>query len=162
MNDSVQPIPEGMHSITPYLTVEDAPAAIAFYQKAFGAQEVMRIPGPDGRLLHACLRIGDSALMLAEAFPEWGSRGPLALGGSPVAIHLYVDDVDAAWARAIDAGCQIGMPLENTFWGDRFGTLSDPFGHHWSLAMQVRALSTEEIVAAAAKIDMSGPCGQEG
>ena len=161
MSIPVRPIPEGMHSLTPYLTVKDAPAAIAFYQRAFGAQELSRIPGADGRLLHACLRIGDSALMMSEEFPEWGGKGPLALGGSPVSIHLYVDDVDAAWSRAVSAGCEVTMPLEDTFWGDRFGSLRDPFGHVWSLATHVRDLTNEEIMESAGKIDFNQACGQE-
>lgn len=161
MTDSVKPIPEGMHSLTPYLTVRDAPAAIAFYKQAFGAEELMRLPGPDGRLLHASLRIGDSTLMMSEEFPEFGGNGPLALGGSPVSLHLYVEDVDAAWARAVEAGCEITMPLEDAFWGDRFGSLRDPFGHLWSLAARIHDLTPEEVAEAAANIDFSGSCGQE-
>ena len=162
MSESVKPIPDGMHSLTPYLTVKDAPAAIEFYRRAFGAEELLRIPGPDGRLLHASLKIGDSALMMSEEFPEWGGRGPLSLGGSPVSIHLYVEEVESAWAKAVDAGCEVTMPLEDTFWGDRFGSLRDPFGHLWSMAMCIRELTTEEIVAAAAKIDFTKPCGGAG
>ncbi|MET0029226.1 MAG: VOC family protein [Candidatus Thiodiazotropha sp.] len=160
MNQTVKPIPEGMHSLTPYLTVKDAPAAIDFYCKAFAAQEQARVPGPDGRLLHASVTIGDSVLMLSEEFPEFGGTSPLALGGSPVSIHLYVEDVDSAWERAIAAGCEITMPLADAFWGDRFGALRDPFGHHWSLAMHIRDMSVEETVAAAANIDFSANCGE--
>ena len=158
MNDAKPSRPEGLCTLTPYLTVKDAPAAIEFYEKAFGASEQMRIPGPDGRLLHASLRLGDSTLMMSEEFPEWGSKGPQALGGSPVSIHFYSDDVDAAWARAVEAGCEVVMPLDDTFWGDRFGTLSDPFGHQWSMAMQVREMTEEEIVEAASNIDFSAMC----
>lgn len=160
MTDSVKPIPEGMHRVTPYLTVKDAPAAIEFYQRAFGAVELQRIPGADGRLLHASLKIGDSTLMMSEEFLEFGGKGPLALGGSPVSIHLYVEDVDAAWEQATAAGCEVTMPLEDTFWGDRFGSLRDPFGHLWSLASRVRDLAPEEVREAAANIDFSGTCGQ--
>ena len=162
MNVPVKPIPEGMHSLTPYLTVKDAPSAIEFYIRAFGAEALQRIPGPDGRLLHASVKIGDSVLMMSEEFPEFGSRGPLSLGGSPVTIHLYVEDVDAAWAKAVGAGCEITMPLEDTFWGDRFGCLRDPYGHVWSLASRVRDLTAEEVMEAAAKIDFSASCGQGG
>lgn len=162
MSQSVKPIPDGMHSVTPNLTVRDAPAAIEFYRRAFGAQEQLRIPGPDGRLLHASLKIGDSVLMMSEEFPEFGGKGPLALGGSPVSIHLYVEDVDAAWAQAIAAGCEVTMPLDNTFWGDRFGSLRDPFGHAWSLASHVCDLTPEQVVEAAAKLDFNGACGHEG
>ena len=162
MNVPVKPIPEGMHSLTPYLTIKDAPRAIEFYTRAFGAEELQRIPGPDGRLLHASVKIGDSVLMMADEFPEFGGQGPVSLGGSPVSIHLYVADVDAAWAKAVDAGCEITMPLEATFWGDRFGCLRDPFGHVWSLASRIRDLTVEEITEAAANIDFSGTCGQEG
>ena len=162
MSNLVKPIPDGMHSVTPYLTVKDAPAAIEFYLRAFGAEEQQHIPGPDGRLLHVSLKIGDSVIMMSEEFPEFGGKGPLALGGSPVSIHLYVEDVDSAWAKAVDAGCEITMPLEKTFWGDRFGSLRDPFGHLWSLASRVRDLTPEEVAEAAANLDFNGMCGEEG
>ncbi len=120
-----------------------------------------RIPGPDGRLLHACIGIGDAVIMMTEEFPEFGSRSPLTLGGTPVSIHLYVEDVDSAWARAVGAGCEITMPLADTFWGDRYGCLRDPFGHAWSLATHIKDMSMEEIIEAAAKLDFSAGCGQE-
>jgi PhnB protein len=161
MNKTTNPVPEGMHSVVPYLIIKDAPAAIEFYQKAFGAEELTRIPGPDGRLLHATIKIGDSAIMMSEEFPEFGGRGPLALGGSAVSIHLYVEDVDSAWAQAVDAGCDITMALEDTFWGDRFGSLRDPFGHAWSLASHIQDLTTEEVIEAAARIDFNAVCGAE-
>jgi PhnB protein len=161
MNKTTNPVPEGMHSVVPYLIIKDAPAAIEFYQKAFGAEELTRIPGPDGRLLHATIKIGDSVIMMSEEFPEFGGRGPLALGGSAVSIHLYVEDVDSAWAQAVDAGCDITMALEDTFWGDRFGSLRDPFGHAWSLASHIRDLTTEEVIEAAARIDFNAVCGAE-
>ena len=107
--------PDGISTLTPYLTVRDAPAAISFYQRAFGAQEQQRIPGPDGRLLHARLRVGDSVLMMTEEFPEFGGKSPAALGGSPVSLHLYFDDVDAAWQRAVAAGCEVTIRLADTF-----------------------------------------------
>ncbi|MCP5152519.1 MAG: VOC family protein [Ectothiorhodospiraceae bacterium] len=162
MSESVRPVPEGFHTLTPYLTVRDAPGAMAFYCRAFGAEELVRIPGPDGRLLHACLRIGDSMLMLTEEFPEFGGKSPQALGGTPLTVHIYVDDVDSAWSRAVNAGCQVVMPLADAFWGDRFGCLIDPFGHRWSLASQIRSLTPEQIRQAAAEIDFSAGCGAEG
>lgn len=128
----VKPIPDGMHSLTPHLMCEGAAQAIDFYVRAFNAVELARLPGPDGRIMHACLRIGDSTLMLADAFPECGGAGPKALQGSPVYLHLYVEDVDAAMAQAQAAGATITMPAADMFWGDRFGMVKDPFGHAWA------------------------------
>lgn len=159
MTNDVQAIPEGMHSLTPYLIIKDAPAAIAFYQEAFGAQELTRLQWPDGRMMHASIKIGDSVLMMSEEMPEFGGVGPKGLGGSPVTIHLYVEDVDAAWKKAIDAGCTATMPQDDTFWGDRFGGMTDPFGHNWSLAQHVRDVSPEEMMKAASDMDMSTMCG---
>ncbi len=141
----VQPIPDGMRTITPHLVCRDASAAIAFYQQAFGAVELARLPGPDGKLLHAMVRIGDSNLMLVDEYPDWGSLGPQALKGSPVTIHLYVEDVDAAVARAVAAGARVTLPIADMFWGDRYGQLEDPFGHHWSVATHTRDVSPEEL-----------------
>ena len=141
----VRPIPEGMHTVTPHLICAGAAEAIDFYRKAFLAEEMSRMPGPNGKLMHAEIRIGDSAVMLMDEFPEWGSRGPKALNGSSVTIHLYVEDVDARWTRAVDAGAKVVMPLENMFWGDRYGVLEDPFGHRWSLATHVRDMTPEQM-----------------
>src|SRR5690606_32440938 len=116
------------------------------------AVEQMRVPGPDGRLLHGCITIGDSAVMLADEYPEWGSLGPKALNGTPVVIHLQVADVDAFAARAVAAGAKVTMPIADMFWGDRYGQLEDPFGHRWSVATHVRDVSLEELQAAAAKM----------
>jgi PhnB protein len=138
-------IPEGMHSVTPHLVCAGAAKALDFYQQAFGATELGRMPGPDGRLMHAAMKIGDSTLMLADEMPEWGSLGPKALKGSPVTIHLYVEDVDALVARAVKAGAKLTMPVEEQFWGDRYGKLEDPFGHHWSVATHVRDVTPEEM-----------------
>ena len=138
-------IPEGMHSITPHLVCAGAAKALDFYQKAFGATEVGRLPGPDGRLMHAAMKIGDSTVMLADEMPEWGSLGPKALKGSPVTIHIYVEDVDALVARAEKAGAKVTMPVAEQFWGDRYGKLEDPFGHHWSVATHVRDVTPEEM-----------------
>ena len=142
---TARPIPQGMHSVTPHLVCAGAAQAIEFYKKAFGAVEEARLPGPDGKLMHAMIRIGDSAIMLADEMPEWGSLGPKALKGSPVTIHLYVDDADAFAKRAAAAGAKITMPVDEQFWGDRYGKLEDPFGHHWSVATHVRDVSMEEV-----------------
>jgi PhnB protein len=149
---SVKPIPDGMHSLTPHLVCHGAADAIEFYKKAFGAVEMGRVPGPDGRLMHAQVRIGDSALMLVDEWPEMGSVGPKDLKGSPVTIHLYVTDVDATVAQAVAAGAKVTMPVDDMFWGDRYGRLEDPFGHQWSVATHKRDLSPEEIKAGMAKM----------
>jgi PhnB protein len=138
--------------ISPYLTCRDAAAAIDFYTKAFDAVEQMRMPCGDGRLLHASLSIAGSTLMLCEEFPEWGGQSPMALQGSPVSIHINVENVDEAFAKALDAGCEVTMPLEDTFWGDRFGGLKDPFGHRWTMSSQVREVSPEEMAEVASQI----------
>lgn len=145
------PIPPDMPTLTPHLVCRNASDAIDFYVRAFGAVELARLPGPDGRLLHAMLRIGDSPLMLADEDLDSGCRGPESLAGSPVTLHLYVTDVDAAIARAAEAGARVMLPATDMFWGDRYGRLEDPFGHSWSLATHVRDLSFDEIVAASAK-----------
>ena len=149
-----KPIPDGMHTVTPHLVCAGAADAIEFYKKAFGAVEEGRLPGPNGRLMHAMIRIGDSAVMLVDEMPEWGALGPKALKGSPVTIHLYVDDVDAFAARAVKAGAKITMPVADMFWGDRYGKLEDPFGHHWSVATHLRDVSSQEMQQAMQK--MSG------
>lgn len=146
-----QPIPPSMHTITPHLVCRGASEAIAYYVKAFGAVELARLPTPDGRLMHAMIKIGDSPLMLVDEFPEQGCVGALTLKGSPVTLHLYVEDVDAAIARAVDAGARVTMPASDMFWGDRYGRLEDPFGHQWSVATHIRDVSVEEIIAAAGK-----------
>ena len=141
----VKPIPDGMHSVTPHLVCAGADDAIEFYKKAFNAVEMGRMPGPQGKLMHAMIRIGDSPVMLVDEFPDWGSFGPRSLKGSPVTIHLYVEDVDAFVARAVGAGAKITMPLDNMFWGEGYCKLEDPFGHHWSVATHVRDVSSEEM-----------------
>ena len=141
----VKPVPEGMHTVTPHLVCAGAADAIEFYKKAFNAVELGRVPGRQGKLVHAAIRIGDSAVMLVDEFPEWESFGPKSLEGSPVTIHLYVEDVDAFVARAVDAGAKLTIPLEDMFWGDRYCKLEDPFGHHWSVATHVRDLTMEEV-----------------
>ena len=148
----VQSIPEGMRSVTPHLICAGAADAIEFYKKAFGAVEVARLPGPQGKIMHAMIRIGDSAVMLVDENREWGALGPKALNGSPVTIHLYVDDVDAFAARAVRAGAKVTMPVQDMFWGDRYGKLEDPFGHHWSVGTHVRDVSMEEMQQAMKKM----------
>lgn len=149
MNQTDPSVPEGMHTVTPHLVCDGAAAAIDFYVKAFGAVELMRLPAPqEGKLMHAAVRIGDSMVMLAEECPEWGSRGPNTLQGTPVTIHLQVKDADTLFARAVDAGAEPVMPVTDMFWGDRYGIVKDPFGHRWSIATQVRHLSPGEIEAA--------------
>lgn len=147
----VKPVPDGMHTVTPHLICAGAADAIEFYKKAFKAVEMERMGGPQGKLIHALIRIGDSAVMLVDEFPDWGSFGPKSLKGSPVTIHLYVEDVDAMVKRAVAAGAKITMPLEDTFWGDRYCKLEDPFGHQWSVATHVRDVSPEEMQQAAKK-----------
>ena len=149
---SVKPIPDGMHSLTPHLVCADAAAAIEFYKTAFGAVELTRLPGPSGKLMHGAVRIGDSVLMLVDEMPEWGALGPKSLKGSPVTIHLYVTDVDAAVAQAVAAGAKVTMPVADMFWGDRYGVLEDPFGHHWSVATHTRDTTLAEMHAAMAKM----------
>jgi len=141
----VKAIPEGYHTITPNLVIAGAEKAIDFYKKGFGATEIARMPGPNGGIMHAELRIGDSVFMLGEEMPEMGAKGPKALGGSPVSLYVYVENVDAAWDRAIKAGATSVMPLADMFWGDRTGWLEDPFGHKWALAQHVKDLTPEEI-----------------
>ena len=140
-----KPIPDGMHTVTPHLVCAGAAEAIAFYQKAFNAVEVMRMPAPDGKLMHASVRIGDSAVMLVDEMPDHGMLGPKALKGSPVTIHLSVEDVDAFVSRAVAAGAKVTMPVADMFWGDRYGRIEDPFGHHWSIATHIRDMSPQEM-----------------
>jgi len=156
--DAARPVPSGMHTITPHLVCEGAAAAMAYYQQAFNAVETWRLPGPDGKIMHASMRIGDSTIMLVDDFPEHGSMGPKALKGSPVTLHLYVPDVDAAYAQAIAAGGEAKMPPQDMFWGDRYGMLVDPFGHYWAIATHQHDLSTEEIMRAMAQQGPGG-CG---
>jgi len=142
----VKAIPEGYHSITPYITCRDAARAVEFYQQAFGATlkgGVMK--GPDGKVMHAELLIGDSVLMLADEFPAFGSLSPQAIGGSASGLHIYVEDVDSAFDRAVKAGAVVEMPVSDMFWGDRYGKLRDPFGHKWSIATHTADLSMEEM-----------------
>ena len=140
-----RPIPDGMHTVTPHLICAGAAEAIEFYKKAFGAVELSRIPGADGKIMHASIRIGDSVIMLNDEMPQWESFGPKSLKGSPVTIHLYVENADASFEQAVRAGAQVTIPLADMFWGDRYGKLDDPFGHHWSIATHIRDVSPHEM-----------------
>jgi PhnB protein len=142
---AVKPIPEGMHSLTPHLICAGAADAIKFYTEAFGAIEQFRLPGPEGKLMHACVKIGDSMLMLVDEMAGCSMLGPKSLKGSPVAIHLYVTNVDAVVAQAEAAGARVTMPAADMFWGDRFTQLEDPFGHRWSVATHQRDVPMEEM-----------------
>ena len=147
----VKPIPEGMRAVTPHLVCAGAADAIEFYKKAFAAVETARLPDPQGKIAHAMIRIGDANVMLVDEFPEMGSLSPKALKGSPVTLHLYVENVDATVERAVKAGAKITMPVADMFWGDRYGRLVDPFGHHWSVATHIREVSMEEAQQAMQK-----------
>jgi len=142
---AVKPIPEGYHSLQTYLAVEDASKAIEFYKEAFGAEENFRMPGPDGKVAHAELQIGDSKLMLSDPFPQSSVRPPVERGGPTASVFMYVEDVDATFEQAQGAGADVVSELEDMFWGDRFGTLVDPFGHVWSIATHKEDLSEEEM-----------------
>ncbi len=147
MANKANPIPPGYHSVTPDLWVTGGLEAIEFYQKAFGARERSRMMDPDGRtVMHAELMIGDSTIMLADENPRNEGKSPRSLGGSTVTLHLYVDDVDAVFSRALASGARQVMPLENTFWGDRFGEVADPFGHHWSIATHIQDVAPDEMM----------------
>jgi PhnB protein len=142
---ATKPIPEGFHSVTPYLAINGARAAIDFYKKAFGATEMMCLNMPDGKIGHAEIRIGDSPVMLSDAFAEWGTKGPDSYGGTPVSMCIYVPDVDATVAQATAAGAKVTMPLADQFYGDRSARLQDPFGHVWHIATHKEDMSPQEM-----------------
>jgi PhnB protein len=155
-----KPVPDGYHTVTPYITVKGAAQAIDFYTRAFGARESERMTAPDGKhVMHAEIRIGDSIVMLSDEFPQMGNRSPQTLGGTTGSIFLYVPDVDTAFKRAVDAGAKAIMPPTDMFWGDRFGRLADPFGHEWAMATHKEDLDQEEIRrrGAAAMASMAKP-----
>ncbi len=148
----VDSVPDGYATVTPYLVVRNCAEAIEFYKKAFGAEEVMRMPTPDGeRVMHAEIRVGGSAIMMTDELPGMDCQSPQALGGTAVTLHLYLPDIDSAYARAQNAGCEAVMPPQDMFWGDRYGRLVDPYGHSWAMATHVRDVSPEEMREAAAK-----------
>jgi len=142
---ATQPVPESYHTVTPYLAVEDAARAIEFYTRAFGAKEAVRMDAPGGKIGHAELEIGDSRIMLSDPFPQASTKPPKELGGTSFSVMMYVEDVDAAFKRAVDAGATVSMELADMFWGDRFGSVTDPFGHSWSLATHVEDVPPEEM-----------------
>jgi PhnB protein len=150
MANAVKPIPDGYHSVTPYLIIKGAAEAIEFYKKAFGATELFRMPQPDGRIGHAEIKIGDSPIMLSDEFPEMNFAGPNTLGGSSVSILIYVEDVDSVFTQAIAAGGTEQRPVEDKFYGDRGGSLADPFGHVWHIATHIEDVSPEEMEKRAA------------
>jgi PhnB protein len=150
MAAAIKPIPEGYHSVTPYLILSSASEAIAFYKKALGAEEVLRLDGPGGRIHHAEIKIGDSRIMLADEHIEIQALSPKTIGGSPVSIHLYDEDVDAAVARAVAAGAKLIRPVADQFYGDRTGGIEDPFGHRWFIATRKEDLTVDEIQRRAA------------
>ncbi len=153
MAQAVNPVPDDFMRVTPHMVVDGAAEAIAFYERAFGAEEVRRMPAPDGqRLLHAEFMINGNRVMMTDAFPEFASQSPRTLGGTPVTLHLFVEDVDAVFERAVAAGCTETMPVSDMFWGDRYGRLTDPHGHSWSIATRVANPSEEEMMAAVAKM----------
>lgn len=146
MSTKIDPIPKGYHTITPCLAVRDAARAIEFYKQALNAEQIMLMTGPDGKtVMHAELKIGDSIFMLGEESPDMGCSGPQTIGGTPVSLFLYVDDVDRWYERAVKAGATSTMPITDMFWGDRFGQVTDPFGHKWGLATHIKDLTPEEI-----------------
>ena len=150
------PIPEGFTAVSPHLVIAGVKEAIEFYRKAFGATEVLRLDGLGGKVMHAELDLFGCRVMLAEEAPEWGAVGPRALKGSPVKIHLYVADVDGVVERAVKAGARVTMPVADQFWGDRYGTLEDPFGHQWGVATHLREVSPAEMDAAMKKMAEAG------
>lgn len=148
---AVQPIPAGHPAVSPYLIVDDATRALEFYKKAFGARELMRHAGPDGRIGHAEVRIGDSVIMLADEHPEVNARSPKTIGGTPVSLHVYVKDVDVVARQALGAGAKVVRPVQNQFYGDRSGTFEDPFGHQWHVATHIEDVSPGEFRRRAAQ-----------
>jgi PhnB protein len=147
---NVKPIPEGYPQVTPYLIVDDASAAIDFYNEVLGTTERVRLPGPDGKVGHSELQLGDSLIMLADEYPEMGSRGPKSIGGSPVTLSVYVDDVDSVFQRALKAGATSLREPADQFYGDRSGQFEDPFGHRWSVQTHIEDVSPEEMARRAA------------
>jgi uncharacterized glyoxalase superfamily protein PhnB len=151
MSEQVKAIPDGFHSVTAGLVVRDGTKALEFYKAAFGAEVISRMDMPDGKLMHAEFRIGDSIVMLGEECPDWGVSAPETLGGSPVSLNVYVEDCDAVFNRAVEAGAAVKMPVADMFWGDRYGKITDPFGHSWGILTHVKDLTEEEVKAAAAE-----------
>jgi PhnB protein len=161
----VKPVPEGFNTVSCYLIVKNAREALEFYQKAFGAEAGVRMAGPDGQsTMHAEMRIGDSTIMLTDENPQWGMKSPETLGGSPASLHVYVADADKLFHRAVEAGCTVAAPIMDAFWGDRYGKVTDPFGHQWGIATHKEDLSEDEMAKRAAaffaEMAKGGGCGQ--
>jgi PhnB protein len=159
LRTKIKPIPKGYHAVTPYLSVQGAADAIAFYKKAFAAKEVMRMPGPGGTIGHAEIQIGDSRIMLADEFPEMNFRSPRSVGGTPVTIHLYVHDVDKVAKKAVASGAKVLRPVADQFYGDRSGSLEDPFGHVWHIATHMEDIPIKELKKRAAAMAASAEKG---
>jgi len=158
---AVKTIPDGYHSVTPYLIITGAAEAIDYYKKAFGATELLRMPAPDGKIGHAEIKIGDSPIMLADEFPEMGYKSPQTLGGSPVSIMIYVEDVDTVFDQAVAAGGKVQRPVKDQFYGDRSGTLEDPFGHVWHVTMHKEDVSVEEMERRAKSASAAASGGEQ-
>jgi PhnB protein len=157
-----KPIPDGFNTVSTYLIVKNASKALEFYSKAFGAEPGVRMAGPDGEsTMHAEMRMGNSTVMLTEENPQWGSQSPETLGGSPSSLHVYVEDADALFKRAIEAGCEVRFPIADTFWGDRYGKLKDPFGHEWGIATHQEDVGPEEMAKRAEEFFASMAAGGE-
>ena len=152
MAEKVKPIPQGYNTVTPYIIVDNGNAAIDFYKKAFGATELFRMPSPGNKIGHAEIKVGNSVIMLADEHPEMGARSPRSIGGTPVSILLYVEDVDSAAKKLVDAGAKVVRPVENQFYGDRAGSFEDPFGHQWHVHQHVEDVSPEELQRRAAAL----------
>jgi uncharacterized glyoxalase superfamily protein PhnB len=158
MNKKATAIPEGFHTVTPHLVIQGADKAIEFYKKAFGAEELFRMPGMDGKGVgHAELQIGNSRIMIGDECPQMNAHSPVTLKGTPVTIHLYVEDCDKVFKQATAAGAQVTMPLTDMFWGDRYGKVKDPFGHHWSVATHKEDVTPEECAKRAAAAGCGAP-----
>lgn len=145
-----KPVPDGFHTVTAHLVVSDAKKSIDFYKQAFGAQEITRLPGPDGKIMHAMVRIGDSFVMLNDEYPDMGAKSPKTIGATGVTMSLYVDNADKVFDQATKAGAAVVMPLADQFWGDRYGVLKDPDGHQWAVATHKQDLTPDQIQKAAA------------
>lgn len=154
----VKPIPDGFHTLTPHIVCREAVKAMDWYIKAFGAADVGRNLGPDGKLMHGLMKIGNSMLMIADEFPDFKCLGPKAIGGTPVTIHVYVEDADAVFNRAVGAGAKVTMPIGDQFWGDRYGTFEDPFGHVWSVATHKHDYTSEQIAENMKQAMAQGEC----
>jgi uncharacterized glyoxalase superfamily protein PhnB len=161
MAGKVSPIPPGFHSLTAQLTVRDGKAALEFYKKAFGAEVKNVHYAPSGKIMHALLKIGDSSLMLADEFPDWGVLSPKGFGGTAATINLYVEDVDAVFNQAVAAGAEVKMPIADQFWGDRYGQVEDPSGHKWAIATRKEELSEEELMRRAQEAMAEMPGGSQ-